>query len=56
VGSSVNSEGTKRAHRGSRALDPTRDPRDFRAEAAEELRDALVYLGAELVRLANGEK
>lgn len=27
------------------------DRRDFRAEAAEELRDALAYVGAELVRL-----
>ncbi|HEY1556764.1 MAG TPA: hypothetical protein VGF94_18140 [Kofleriaceae bacterium] len=27
------------------------DPRDFRREAADEIRDSLVYLGAELVRL-----
>jgi len=32
-------------------LDVDADPRDFRAEAGEELRDCLVYVGAALVRL-----
>ena len=32
-------------------LDLAADRRDFRREAGEEVRDALVYLGAELVRL-----
>ncbi len=31
------------------------DRRDFRAEAVEEVRDALVYLGAQLVRLNRKE-
>lgn len=32
-------------------LDVASDRRDYRREAGEEVRDALVYLGAELVRL-----
>jgi hypothetical protein len=32
-------------------LDVVRDRRDFRAEAGEELRDAMVYLGSELIRM-----
>jgi FixJ family two-component response regulator len=32
-------------------LDLAHDRRDFRAEAGDELRDALVYLAAELLRL-----
>lgn len=35
-------------------LDLARDRRNMRAEAGEELRDALVYIAAELVRLRCG--
>jgi hypothetical protein len=31
------------------------DQRDFRVEAGAELRDALVYVAAELLRLRRGE-
>ena len=36
------------------ALDVTRDARDFRAEALEELADAAVYLAADLLRSHRG--
>ena len=32
-------------------LDPAKDRRDFVNETLEEVRDALVYIGAELVRV-----
>lgn len=35
-------------------LDVANDPRDFKAEAFQEVRDALVYLGAQLVKLQKG--
>ena len=35
-------------------LDLAADRRDFRREAGEEVRDAIVYFGAELVRLRRG--
>ncbi len=37
-------------------LDTKSDRRDFRREASEELRDTLVYMGAELVRLQRGQR
>jgi hypothetical protein len=36
------------------ALNLDTDPRDFRRECFEELADAAVYLGAELLRTKNG--
>jgi hypothetical protein len=35
-------------------LDLARDRRDMRVEASEELRDSLVYIAAELVRVRKG--